>query len=356
LFFHADMSDSVENPVKRRRIAIFILVLSLVVAIGLGWKYFARVYNEPLSEDAVLTARVARIAASVPGRVNFLGVEENSTVKAGQLLFTLDPEVYTLQVEQARAAHQVAEAALQTRLRGIAAETANVTIADEQIQRAKINAAQASQTLKRLQGLAPKGYVTAQQVDDARTIQRNTETTLREALAQQEAAQSLVGTADAEIAMVEQTRALLAVAERQLRDTEVRAPNDGRIAGLAIAVGDYMLPAQSAFSLIDTTKWYASAGYLETELSDVRPGMCATVYVAEDRSRIVKGLVDSIGWGVISGDEIPIPRNLPYVPKTLNWVRVGQRFPVRILLDSPPQDIMRVGASATVIVHSDEKC
>jgi len=350
------MSETVENPVRQRRIAIVILVLSVVVAIVLGWIYFARSHSAPLSEDAVLTARVARIAASVPGRVDYVGVQENSTVLAGQLLFSLDREIYQLQVDQARAAHLAAQAALQTRQRGIAAESSNVTIADEQIQRARINEAQATQTLKRLQSLAPKGYVTTQQVDDAKTLQRNAQTSLREAIAQQEAARALVGTTEAEMALVAQTKAQVAIAERQLRDTEVRAPTDGRVAGLSVAVGDYMLPAQSAFSLIDTTQWYANAGYLETELSKIRPGMCATVYVAEDRSRMVRGVVDSIGWGVMSGDEIHIPSSLPYVPKTLNWVRVGQRFPVRVLLESPPQDIMRAGASATVIVQTDEQC
>lgn len=350
------MSETTENPVRQRRIAMVVLVLSVASAIVLGWIYFARSHSSPLSEDAVLSARVARMAASVPGRVNFLAVQENSTVVKGQLLFSLDPEVYELQVDQARAAHQVAQAALEARSRSISAESSNVTIADQQIQRAKINLAQTTQTLQRLQSLSPKGYVTAQQVDDARTLKRNAETSLREAVAQQDAARALVGNTGGELALVAQTRAQLAIAERQLRDTEVRAPNDGRVAGLSVAVGDYVLPAQPAFSLIDTTHWYASAGYLETELSAIRPGLCAKVYVAEDRSRVVKGVVESTGWGVMSGDEILIPNSLPYVPKTLNWVRVGQRFPVRVLLESPPQNLMRVGASATVIIQTDDPC
>lgn len=350
------MSHTTENPVRQRRIAIMVLVLSVALAIVLGWMYFSRSHSAPLSEDAVLSAQVARVAAAVPGRVNALAVQENSTVSQGQLLFSLDPEVYQLQVDEARAALQAAEAALQTRARGISAESSNVTIADQQIQRARVNLAQATQTLRRLQSLLPKGYVTAQQVDDAKTLQRNAQTSLDEALAQQDAARALVGTTEGAQALVAQSRAQLAIAQRQLRDTKVHAPNDGRVVGMSVALGDYVLPAQSAFTLIDTTRWYASAGFLETELSAIRPGMCVHVYVAEDRSRVVKGVVESIGWGVMSGDEIPIPSSLPYVPKTLNWVRVGQRFPVRVLLTSPPQELMRVGASATVIVQTDEHC
>lgn len=341
---------------RRRTIAIAVSIVFGGLAVVLGSYYFSRIYTRPLSEDAVLTANVARMAASVPGRVEMLAVRENSLVKKGDLLFRIDPAFYMLQLEQARANLKVAEAALDARERGIAAEGANAMIAAEQIQRAQVNLAHATQTLQRLQGLLPKGYVTAQQVDDAQALKRNAETSLKEAFAQRDAADSLVGTNAGATALVTQSRVQVAIAERQLRETEVYAPNDGRVVGLAIALGDYLLPAQSAFSLIDTTKWYASAAFLETELSLIPLGACARVYVAADRTKALAGMVESIGWGVASEDVIPIPRSLPYVPKTLNWVRVGQRFPVRIQLKGPPQDLMRAGGSATVIVHADEKC
>lgn len=350
------MPTSPEKTDHKRRIAIVLFVVILLLAVGLGWAYFSRIAARPLSEDAVLTANMARMASSVPGRIQNLAVQENGTVKAGDLLFSVDPEFYRLQRDQALAGLQAAEAALATRKRTLQAEGANARIAAEQVSRAQINLAQTTQTLQRLQSLQPKGYVTTQQVDDARTLKRNAETSLKEAMAQQHAADALVGDTDAAIALVAQSKATLAIAERQLRDTEIRAPNDGRIAGLNVANGDYIIPAQMAFTLIDTTHWYASAGFLETELQDIKIGSCARVYVAADRSRTIQGTVESIGWGVASEDQIQLPRSLPYVPKTLNWVRVGQRFPVRILLKDPPPDLMRAGASATVILHTDEQC
>lgn len=343
------------NNHHRRRATVLMLVC-MVLAIGLGWAYFARIAARPLSEDAVLTANVARMASSVPGRIQQLTAHENDAVKQGDLLFAIDPEFYRLQVEQARAGVQAAEAALATRKRSVSAESSNATIAAEQVQRANINLAQTTSTLQRLLGLQPKGYVTTQQVEDARTLKRNAETSLKEALAQQDAARALVGDTDGAQALVAESHARLAIAQRQLQDTEVRAPNDGRVAGMAAANGNYLLPGQSAFTLIDTTRWWASATFLETELDAIKPGACARVYVAQDRSRPIAGVVDSIGWGVASEDLIPIPRSLPYVPKSLNWVRVGQRFPVRILLREPPPELMRMGASATVIINVDEKC
>lgn len=350
------MSDSEPSPHRQRRIAILASALIIGLSIGLTWFYFARIESRPLSEDAVLTARMARMAIGVPGRVDVLAVRENDTVSKGDLLFAIDPTIYELQLAQAQAQLLVAEAALGTRERSLGAEKSNVTMAADQIQRARINLEQTTKTLQRLQGLHPKGYVTTQQLEDAQTLQRNAATSLKEAMTQSEIAKTTVGDTDAALALIEQSRAGVAMAEHQLKQTKVYAPNDGRIVGVAIAEGDYIIPAQSAFTLIDTTQWYVSAGFLETKLSSVTPGTCAEVYVAADSKRQLKGVVESIGWGVMSQDEILIPRSLPYVPKTLNWVRVGQRFPVRVLITDPPPELMRAGASATVIVHADEKC
>jgi len=78
--------------------------------------------------------------------------------------------------------------------------------------------------------------------------------------------------------------------------------------------------------------------------------------VLADRSRSVAGRGDSIGWGVLSEDLVNLPRNVPYVPKSLNWVRIVQRFPVRIRLDDPPASLMRLGASAVALVRHGEDC
>ncbi len=351
------MPPPTSKPVRARRILALAVTLAIVIASAIAaWLYFQRVAARPLSEDAVITAEVARMASSVPGRITELHVTANSRVAQGDLLFSLDPAFYELQVAQARAGVAVAQAGLGTRGRTLQAERSNTVIAEEQVRRARINLAQTSQTLQRLQSLLPKGYVTAQQVDDATTLKRNAETSLKEAQAQLVAATSLVGDEDAATALLRQSEATLAIAERQLQDTQVHAPFDGLVSGLSATVGDYVVPAQSLFSLIDTTHWYASATFLETKLSSVQVGDCAIVFVAADRTRQIRGVVESIGWGVTSEDMIQLPRSLPYVPKALNWVRVGQRFPVRIRLDAPPADLMRVGASATVMVEHAERC
>ncbi len=341
---------------NKRRLAVVVALGILLVTLIAGWAYFHRLTVDQLSEDAVIGAETVHIAAAVGGRVVELKVVENGKVAKGDLLFAIDPDFYRLRVQQTQAELKMAEAALETRTRAIQAEQSNATIATEQINRARTNLVLATQTWQRLNSLLPKGYVTAQQVDEAATLKRNAQTSLNEALAQETAAQALVGTIDGAQALVADRQVAVAIAQRELAQTQVRAPNSGRVVGLAVAEGDFLLPAQSVFTLINTDTWYASATYLETRLSDIAVGDCATVFVASARNVAINGVVEGIGWGVSSEEVLNLPRRLPYVPKTLNWVRVGQRFPVRIRLESPPENSMRVGASAIAIVKHGKKC
>ncbi|MFG1419219.1 multidrug transporter subunit MdtN [Xanthobacter sp. V0B-10] len=340
----------------QRRLGIIVAVAAVAASAIFGWRYFRNAELNPLSQDAVLTADSAAIAAAVPGRIVSFGVRENGAARKGELLFALDPATYRLQVEQAAADLRMAEAALADRERAVAAERSNAVIAREQVTRARSNLDLATQTLARLEALRPKGYVSAQQVDDAATAKRDAEISLKQALQQQAAADALVSDVAAATALVAARRAALGLAERALADTEVHAPFDGKVVGLTAAAGEFVVPGQSVFSLIDTGAWFASAGYLETELSGIAVGNCATVYALADRTRAIRGRVDSIGWGVASEELINLPRKLPIVPKTLDWVRVAQRFPVRVRLMEPPDELMRVGASATVTVHHGTGC
>lgn len=335
------------------------IVVSLVMiasALFLGARFLRQSNDNPLSQDVVLTADVARMAAAVPGRIATVAVKENDAVTRGDLLFALDPTTYRLQVEQAKADLAIAEAALEDRQRAVSAERSNAVVAREQVTRARTNLALATRTLARLQSLRPNGYVSAQQVDDAATAERDAEVSLRQAELQQDAADTLVSTMRAATALVAARRAALATAEQALADTEVHAPFNGRVAGLAALPGSFVLTGQSVFTLIDTGVWYASAAFLETDLPAIAAGDCVTVFALADRSVAIAGRVEGTGWGVGQEDVLNLPHLLPIVPKNLDWVRIQQRFPVRIRLLDPPENLMRIGASATATVHHGTRC
>lgn len=335
-----------------RRSSIFLatlIILAALIASVVYWRYLDR---NLLSENAILEANIVHISAAVPGKIIELPVREGDRVTRGDLLYRLDPEVYKLRVRQAQAELAVAQAALSSRERQIRAETANAAIADEQIDRARSNLDLAGKTVQRLTPLAKKGYVTQQDLDAARTALRDAEVSVSQAQSQASASHELIGEIEAAQATVEVAQSSLALARKALADTEVRAPHDGLVVGLDVMTGEHMAPDEMLFTLIDSGKWYATALFRETDLAHLRSGQCAQAYALADPTREIQGKVVSIGWGVASEDLVSLPRSLPYVQKSLNWVRVAQRFPVRILLQDPPADLMRVGASASVVVRT----
>ncbi|TPW33364.1 multidrug transporter subunit MdtN [Martelella alba] len=337
--------------------ALALVPVALIAGtIWLGYSHMTRMRSNILSQDATLTADITNISASVPGRVSEIFVAENDRVTKGQLLLTLDDTVYRLQVTQAEGDLKAAEAAYETQQRNIAAEQANAAVAEQQIERARVNLDLATKTLDRLLPLQPKGYVTDQQVQDARTAKLDAEVSLQQALQQSTAANALVSSPEASLALIQSRQAALDIAKRNLANTRVYAPHNGRVVGLIFSAGQYIVTGQSVFTLVNTDKWYATALYREGELNDIRVGTCATVYVMADKSVPVKGHVQGIGWGVASEGAINIPRSLPYVPKELDWVRIAQRFPVRIALDNPPEHLMRIGASASSVVNYGTNC
>lgn len=312
--------------------------------------------SEPYSDAATIDAEVVHIAPQVSGRIVSLPISENQLVKRDDILFEIDPEPYRLHVELARADLKAAEALLDTQKRTVATETSNATIARDQVVQARTSLQLASNTVTRLEPLAGRGYVSAQAFDDARTSKKKAETAYAQAVEQASATKVAIGNTDSAVASVEARRTTLALAERDLRNTVVRAPHEGRITGLTIKSGEYAVLGQPLFTLVVTDEWFAVANFRETELSRIPEDSCATAFSLIDRRVPIGGKVASIGWGVSDQERINIPRGLPYVAKSVNWVRVEQRFPVRVRLTDPPPDLMRAGASALVRIRPRGRC
>jgi len=140
------------------------------------------------------------------------------------------------------------------------------------------------------------------------------------------------------------------LAERDLRNTVVRAPFDGRIVGVTTSVGQMVDPIKPLFTLIDISQWYIIADFRETELPSVKPGDRVTGYVMTEPGIKLRGAVESVGSAVLGLDNVALA-GVPPVQRDLNWIRIAQRFPVRIALEEPPPELMRIGASAVVVVR-----
>jgi len=343
---------STEPNVRKSRIGKLIALGTGVAALLLVTLAIWRVDSNPRTDAAEIDAPLIHVSPSVPGRVLAFKVANNASVKEGDVLFEIDPEPYRLRADLARAELRSAESELTQGERNLSGQKANAAVASEQIARAKENLTLAQQTLDRLAALLPQGFVTAQQVDQARTSRNDARISLEQAELQAKGSSDVIGTLDTRSAQVDAARARLALAERDLRNTVTRAPFTGKITGLVLNAGENVSAGQALFTLINTARWEAVAHFRETDLAHVKPGHGATVFVMSDRTRAVSGTVASIGWGVRSDDGATIA-GLPFISRSLNWVRVAKRYPVYIHLHEPPEDLMRVGASAVVILSGE---
>jgi multidrug efflux system membrane fusion protein len=342
-----------------RRHTIWARMISLAIiatAIVFGLGTLNRRASMPSLDDATIDADVVHIAAAVGGRIIEIPVAENDRVAKGDLLFQIDPEPFRLAVEQFQADLDLAEAALETQQRALSTQRSAATVAADQVRRATTDLDLATRTVERLEPLAAKGYVPAQQLDQAKTLQRNAATSLDQAREQETAAVRAINTEAGARATVHARRAALAIAQRALADTTVRAPHSGRVVGLTVLSGEMIVPSQSLFTLVNDDEWFAVANFREIELHAIAVGDCATVFSMIDRKRPIRGIVQGIGSGVLGTDRINLPRSVPYVERSLNWVTVAQRFPVRIRLENPPQELMRLGATAVVEVKHGVAC
>ena len=308
-----------------------------------------RLDQRPRTDDAFIDADVVHMAPDVSGRVTMLKVTNNQRVRAGDLLAVIDPEPYRLQLEQARAQLAGLQATLANTTNQVASQTSKANAANTGIGGAQAQLALATSTLARMEPLLPRGYVTAEQVDQARTSQRTAQVALQQARQQAQEAQQGVSSTKPTEEQITAAEASVALAERNLRLTEVHSPCDGVITGLNTAAGEYGEAGHPLFTIIDTERWYAVGNFRETELSRLQPGQHARVYVMTDPNAPLDAVVESIAAGV-SPDEGVVLAGLPRVPRSLSWVRIAQRFPVRLIVRMPPPGLVRLGASAVIVI------
>ena len=333
----------------RRALGIVISLVVLVAVACLAFLTVGRLDTRPRTDDAYLQADLVHMAPDVSGRIVRLDVRDNQVVHRGDELFVIEQEPYIDHVAQAKAELQSARAQLAVEVNQVASQVAKAQAAATSVRSARAQSTLANVTLGRLAPLGARGYVTAEQVDQARTTARTAQLSVQTAQDEARAAALSVTSVASLEAQVQADQASLALAERNLRVTVVRAPCEGLITSLDVAVGEYATAGTAVFTIIDTERWWAVGNFRETDLAGLRPGQAATVFVLGYGGLAVRGVLESLGGGV-TPDEASTSGGLPSVPRSLDWVRIAQRFPVRVLLDNPPTPLMRIGASAVVLI------
>jgi multidrug efflux system membrane fusion protein len=327
------------------------IIFAAIVLILFVWGILER---HPRTDDAVARANVVGIVPRVRGQIVKLCVEDNQAVNQGDLLFEIDPDDYKLALEKANAdlasldeQIQVARSQDAELKFAVKAATASVEAANAQLQ-------QADDTLHRMQPLLPKGFATAEQVEQAQTAREVATSSV--AAEEQRLNQAKVALSALETLTAQRPGTVAAVhlAQLNLSYCEVRAPFPGRVISLNISAGAYAEVGVPVFSLLDTRRWYVMASFREGELRYMPPGTNVEVYLMSAPDRRFEGKVQGIGWAVEPDDEVDIPHSLPYVKRELNWVHIAQRFPVRIEIDQPDPDLFRMGESAVAIIKGGD--
>ena len=336
------MESSLKKAPRNKLPALLLALLALVVLIFVIW----RVDSKPATDDAYVSADTIDVVPEVSGRIVELAVVDNQQVKQGDLLFRIDPRPYEASLAKAEASLAALDKQIMLTQRSVDAQKFAASSVEATVSKARAAAKQASDTLKRTEPLLAQGFVSAEDVDRARTAQRASEADLNAVLLQAQQAASAVSGVDALVAQRVAVQADIALTKLHLEMATVRAPFDGRVVSLKTSIGQFASAMKPIFTLIDTRRWYVIANFRETELKNIHAGTPATLRLMSDSGKTFSGKVDSIGFGVLPDDGGIVLGGLPRVSRSINWVRVAQRFPVKIMVDKPDAELFRIGASA----------
>jgi multidrug efflux system membrane fusion protein len=401
-----------DTPVQRKRLGKIVSVAIPVAALITGLLVISETNRYPRTDDAEVFANFIGIAPQVDGPLIALPVQDNQFVKQGELLFEIDPRPYEYALEKARsdlstlegqivdesrtiASQQSAVGAAQANTQSTAANVdhaasavheaeANVAASKAEFDRAQAELQYTSNNFHRIEPLLAKQFVTVDQVDQARTAvvagqqrvdQARSQVALAEAQllsakAQYEQARAVMSQSHAQLAQSQHSvltlepltaqregrAAIIRNAEYNLNNCRVYAPFDARVTNLTISQGAYAHTGQQVFTLIDTRVWWAVANFRETQIRNIKPGMHADVYVLSRPNVRYDGIVDSVGFGVQPDSTLVGTfggTGLPDVQRSLNWVHLATRFPVRVRIQAPETEPFRLSESAVVVMRPD---
>jgi membrane fusion protein, multidrug efflux system len=342
------MPQPTEPASKQRRwVQVLGRTLSGALVLGalvLGWLIYRIYYADPRTDDAYVHANTASLAAHVSGQIARLPIKDNQRVKKGDLLFVVDPRPYKLALDTARTKLNLTEIEINT-----LQDTINSAAA--QLTDRKIEAANAKQYLDRIVPLQKRDFVTENDVVEARNKFKAADAAVASASSELQKAQDALGILGDVNQRVRAAQEAIEDAQLNYNYCFVQAPFDGYVTNLNISEGQYANIGQPVLTLIDDRNWYVLAYFREDLLDRIRPGMRADVSLLSYPGRRFQGEVEGIGWGLFQENGASMS-GLPNVEETLNWVRLNQRFPVRIVLKRGDRDHpFRMGQTAVVTIE-----
>ncbi|WP_119343356.1 HlyD family secretion protein [Facilibium subflavum] len=332
---------SKKMPVKKTNWLKYIVLTVIVLLCVAGFYAYVK-YTEiyPSTDDAYVNGHTVHIAAQVTGKLDKLYIENNQKVQKGQLLFTIAPDSFIYAVQKAKADLDLAQKQIAAIEDQIAAKKAKLKEYE-----AKLFVAQ--QKYNRISKLVEQGMSSKEEGDESQGDLEVAKATINAAKADIAQEQKQLVLQQATIAA---QKAQLETAKLNLSYTKVYAPLSGYISDFSLRQGALINENQNLFTLVSDEGYWIDANYKETQMARIKPGQRADIVLDMYPDITLKGKVQSISEG--SGSVFSL---LPPENASGNWVKVIQRFPVKVVL--LPGEIkkvprLRVGASATVTVNT----
>ncbi len=324
--------------------------VALIIILTLAWYLLADRFT-PYTQQARVQAFVVPVAAEVAGRVVRVQVRNNQDVKAGEVLFEVDPSQYRIAVDRARAD-------LETMRRQIGASTAAIDSALASLLAAQANELKARQDSDRLERLYREdpGTISVRRLEGARATLTQATSQVAAARAEVQRAREQQGGSEEENAQLRSAATALEKAELDLANTQVRARSAGLITDLRTDVGQFVGAGSPVMTLIAIHDLWLSAEMTENNLGHVEVGTPVSIVLDALPGRVFDGRVRSVGYGVSVG-QAPAPGTLPTVENSRDWLRPAQRFPV--IVEFAPGELdelkgLRVGGQAEVMAFPSE--
>ncbi len=324
---------------SKKQLMMWSCVMLLLVIAGIVYYFYSKYH--PSTDDAYVQAHVVNIATQVSGPVAAIYTKNNQFVRKGQPLIDIDARPFEATVKQANAELSLAQQDMEVNSSAI------------KVARAELNKAEASLTAKernfrRIATLVSKQQASIAKGDEATADYKTATAAVIAAANQLKQAKQQLGDTGSQNAKIRGAQAKLDNAKINLAYTHIVAPADGYLANFKVRVGNMVSAHQILFELVENKLWWVDANFKETQMELIKPGQAVTVTVDMYPSHKFKGHVDSISRG--SGSVFSL---LPPENATGNWVKVTQRFPVRIIIDNPSKEYpLRVGSSSMVKVET----
>jgi membrane fusion protein (multidrug efflux system) len=351
----ADASGATPNSrsATRRKVLVGVGALAVLAGIYFGYHYIVVGRYMITTDDAYVRANNTTMGAKIAGHISKVSVGDNARVGAGNVVLQIDDGDYRLAVESAQAKVATQEATIARIGRQVTAQESSVEQAQAQLVSAEAAIKRAEADFARQESLSTKGFASRATFDVSQAGRDQALASVQGAKAALDAAQAQVDVIKAQKVEAEgqlqELRAALARAVRDLSFTVVRAPVDGIFANRIVNVGDFVQPGQRLANVVPIDDVYIDANYKETQLGRLKPGQPVQITVDAVSGRTIKGIVDSLAPA--SGSVFTL---LPPDNATGNFTKVVQRVPVRIRVpfSVARENLLRPGMSVVTTVNT----